>query len=165
MKVNILNLYSNESMPGSELRGAHGQSFLITMMGQKIMMDVGDKSSVLMHNMNILGISPDDIDTLILSHGHYDHTKALPDFIDQRSSEVPLPVIAHPNVREQKRAKMGPVKKDIGFPRLTEAQERRLEFRLSREPQKLNEYLITTGEILNRPERDGSEPTAQRLSN
>lgn len=163
MEAKILNVYSNEIMPGSELRGDHGQSFLIVFGNQKIMMDVGARGDILLHNMGVLDVSADDIDKLVLSHGHYDHTKGLPDFIDSRSIEAPLKVIAHPDIREPKRLKFGPIKKDLGFPDLTQDQENKLEFLFSKTSQKLNEYLITTGEIRERPERDGSEPRAQKL--
>ncbi len=163
MEAKILNVYSNEAMPGSELRGDHGQSFLITIGDQKILMDVGAQGDILLHNMRVLGISADDIERLVLSHGHYDHTKGLPEFIDSRTIESPLKVIAHPDIREPRRGKIGPIKKNLGFPNLTQDQENMLEFSFSKTSQRLNEYLITTGEIRERPERDGREPRALHL--
>lgn len=124
-------------------------------------MDVGGKGSILLHNMDLLGIDPNNIDTLVFSHGHYDHTGGLPEFLDAR--EKPIKVIAHPAIREKKRAKVLFVRKDIGFPYLTEEQEQKMDITYTKEPVELLPGLFTTGEIRERPERDGSEPTAQHL--
>jgi len=43
--------------------------------------DVGGESSVLLGNMKKLGIDPESIDTIVLSHIHYDHIGGLSDFL------------------------------------------------------------------------------------
>lgn len=160
MKVSILNLYSNRTDDGSDFIGDHGQSFLLTTPHKKIMFDVGAKSQILLHNMKLLQISPNDIDLLVLSHGHYDHTAALPGFLDARTVDRPLDVIAHPDVREEKFAKMLFFKKPLGFPRLTPDQELKLNFIYSRESVTLDNGIKTTGEVSIRPHIDGTESLA-----
>jgi metal-dependent hydrolase (beta-lactamase superfamily II) len=44
MKVQILNLYSNEKESGSILKNDHGQSFLISIGDEQILFDLGQKS-------------------------------------------------------------------------------------------------------------------------
>ena len=58
MKVQILNLYSNEKESGSGLKNDHGQSFLISIGDEQILFDVGQKSHLLLHNMAELKFSP-----------------------------------------------------------------------------------------------------------
>jgi 7,8-dihydropterin-6-yl-methyl-4-(beta-D-ribofuranosyl)aminobenzene 5'-phosphate synthase len=160
MDIEIVNLYSNVAKPDSDLIGEHGQSFLLRMNGENILFDVGGDGEALLHNMAKLNVDPDEISALVFSHGHYDHTKALPEFLDARSSEEILPVYAHPDVREPKYGKILFIKKDIGFPELTKAQEEKLEFKLSRDPININEKLRTTGEIRDRKYPDGIEKTS-----
>lgn len=160
MKVQILNLYSNEKESGSRLKNDHGQSFLISIGDEQILFDLGQKSHLLLHNMTELKISPDDITKLILSHGHSDHTGGLPGFLDKRIKKETLPLFAHPDFREEKIAKILFIKKPLGCPDLTQKQEEKLDFQLSKEPQQITSCLKTTGEIIVRNEKDGCEPIA-----
>jgi len=162
--IEIINLYSNIARPGSNLTGDHGQSFLIKTGDERILMDTGSSGKILLHNMRSLGIEPDMITSIILSHGHYDHTAGLPDFLDARTKSDPLQVVAHPDIREKKRLKFLFIKRSIGFPELTAEQEAKLNFIFDKEPREM-EHLRTTGEIKERKERDGVEPNAQHLEN
>ena len=53
--------------------GEHGLSFLINTGDTNILFDTG-KGEVIAHNMQEAGIKPSDIDLVVFSHGHYDHT-------------------------------------------------------------------------------------------
>jgi 7,8-dihydropterin-6-yl-methyl-4-(beta-D-ribofuranosyl)aminobenzene 5'-phosphate synthase len=163
MKVEVLNVYSNETEKGSRLKGDHGQSFLISTEKEKILFDTGAKGKILIHNMKELDICPDEIDKLVLSHGHFDHTGGLPGFLDMRTFEWPLPVYAHPLVREKKIGKIGPIRMKLGFPDLSREQEEKVEFLLNKASQQLTRCLRTTGEISERDEVDGVEPKAMHL--
>lgn len=160
MKARILNLYSNERDASSSLKCDHGESFLITIGDEQILFDVGAKGPILLHNMNELGVNPNAISKLVLSHGHFDHTLALPHFLDKRTGNAPLPVYAHPDVREEKIARMLFFTKPLGFPHLNPNQEKKIAFELSAEPQQVTPSLTTTGEIHERPEKDGVDPMA-----
>ena len=160
MKVQILNLYSNEKEISSILKNDHGQSFLISIGDEQILFDLGQKSHLLLHNMAELKISPDDITKLVLSHGHKDHTGGLPGFLDKRIKKETLPLFAHPDYREKKIAKIFFIKMPLGCPDLTQEQEEKLDVQLSKEPQQIAPYLKTTGEIIERNEKDGVEPIA-----
>ncbi len=161
MEVEILNLYSNVAKPNSEFIGDHGQSFLIKTETEKILFDVGSKGKKLLHNMDKLDISPNDISLLILSHGHYDHTGGLPLFLDARTTSKPLQVIAHPDVLLQRRIKIAFISKDMGFPKLTEEQQSKLKIDYAKTARKINAFIRTSGEITDRPYRQGTEPKMQ----
>jgi len=165
MKVQILNLYSNEKEGDSKLKSDHGQSFLISIGDEQILFDFGQKSNLLLHNMNELEISPDDITKLVLSHGHNDHSGGLPGFLDKRIKKETLPLFAHPDFREEKIVKVLFIKKPLGFPDLTQKQEEKIDFQLSKEPQQIAPCLKTTGEISVRNEKDGSEKIALHREN
>lgn len=163
MDIEILNLYSNVAKPKTDLIGEHGQSFLLRVDGESILFDVGGDGESLLYNMDKLNVDPDEISKLILSHGHYDHTKGLPEFLDARSGDTILPVYAHPDVREPKFGKMLFIKKDIGFPELTEEQEGKIKFNYNRDPVKINDILRTTGELRKRKYPDGTEKNAVHI--
>lgn len=163
--IEIINCYSNLPMPGTDLIGKHGQSFLIKIGNDQILMDTGADGPTLLHNMKILGIDPNDITHLILTHGHYDHTWGLPDFLKARSTDKELPIIAHPDVKENKRLKILFIDKPRGFPKMGEHDEDHVKYIFTKEPYQVNEYVKTTGEISERPERDGKEPAMKHVVN
>jgi len=160
MKAQILNLYSNEKEIDSRLKNDHGQSFLISMGDEQILFDLGQKSSILLHNMAELQISPDAITKLVVSHGHVDHTGGILGFLEKRTKKETLLLFAHPDFREEKIVKILFMKKPLGCPGLTQEQEKKLIFQLSKQPQQITPHLKTTGEISERNEKDGVEPQA-----
>lgn len=54
-----------------------GFSCLIEDNKTKLLFDTGAKGDILLHNMGRLRINPDDIDAVVLSHAHWDHTGGL----------------------------------------------------------------------------------------
>ncbi len=66
--------------PRSPLVGEHGLSILIEAPGKNILMDVGQGNGFI-KNAKTLGIDLSSITDLVISHGHYDHTGGLEEFI------------------------------------------------------------------------------------
>ncbi len=70
--MRIVNLIENT--PGVEgCLYEHGLSFYIETKKHKLLVDIG-ASDALIHNAKVLGIDLTAVDTVILSHGHYDHS-------------------------------------------------------------------------------------------
>lgn len=65
-----------------KLKCEHGLSLLIEYDGRKYLLDAGS-SSAFLDNAKILGMSLEDIDTCILSHGHYDHSGGFFEFLNR----------------------------------------------------------------------------------
>ncbi|MDX9810955.1 MAG: MBL fold metallo-hydrolase [Bacteroidales bacterium] len=72
MKITILS----DNHAGSFLKAEHGLSYLIEHKGQKILFDTG-QSDLFLKNAAHLNIDIEDIETVVLSHGHYDHGNGL----------------------------------------------------------------------------------------
>ena len=60
-------------------RAEHGLSLYIETKEHKILMDTG-QSDLLVRNAALLGVSLAEVDTVVISHGHYDHGGGLPAF-------------------------------------------------------------------------------------
>jgi len=81
--------------------GQHGVSFLLEGISgdtrKNILIDVGQNSEALLHNMKIMGISPSIIDAVVLTHCHYDHTQGITNMVRQIGKRD-LPMIAHTEI-------------------------------------------------------------------
>jgi 7,8-dihydropterin-6-yl-methyl-4-(beta-D-ribofuranosyl)aminobenzene 5'-phosphate synthase len=97
-KTKITVLCENTAWGRMGITGEHGFSALIEHEGKQILFDTGQGMS-LARNARVLGISLADIKTVVLSHGHYDHTGGLPAVLyPPRGVEV----IAHPDIFAEK---------------------------------------------------------------
>jgi len=101
MKITIV--YDNE-VKKVALRADWGFSALIeTEKASPILFDTGADSSILLHNMNELGIDPKDITTIVISHAHGDHTGGLTDILrENKDAELYIPSSFHTNVTGRK---------------------------------------------------------------
>ena len=75
--VTLIENYVSDQSLSSE----HGLSIYIETGKQKILFDTG-QSGLFIHNAQKLGIDIKEIDSLVLSHGHYDHTGGLYPFLE-----------------------------------------------------------------------------------
>lgn len=81
MELKITTLIEN--MPGADarLKFEHGLSLYIEFDGRKILFDTGQTGDYI-ENAELLGIDLKEIDTFIVSHGHYDHSGGVMKTID-----------------------------------------------------------------------------------
>jgi 7,8-dihydropterin-6-yl-methyl-4-(beta-D-ribofuranosyl)aminobenzene 5'-phosphate synthase len=63
-----------------DLYAEHGLAIYLETSHKKILFDTG-QSGMFIQNAGTLGISIEDVDILVLSHGHYDHTGGLYPFL------------------------------------------------------------------------------------
>jgi 7,8-dihydropterin-6-yl-methyl-4-(beta-D-ribofuranosyl)aminobenzene 5'-phosphate synthase len=70
MTTTITLLVDNQAQEG--LKHEHGLSFFIEHQGKRILFDNG-QNEALFFNAEKLNVSLNDLDIIILSHGHYDH--------------------------------------------------------------------------------------------
>jgi 7,8-dihydropterin-6-yl-methyl-4-(beta-D-ribofuranosyl)aminobenzene 5'-phosphate synthase len=71
------------------LKAAHGISYLITINDKNILIDVGSSAEALLHNMKVMNLKFENIDYIVLTHGHFDHGNALSGLVD-KIKNIPL---------------------------------------------------------------------------
>ncbi|ASJ03785.1 MBL fold hydrolase [Thermococcus profundus] len=125
--------------------GYHGFSALVEHNGYRVLVDTGTDGKVLINNMRELGVEPDSIDALFLTHGHYDHTGGMAELLKVRRE--PLDVYAHPGIFARRIA-LKPKRMEIGIPFTREELESLgAVFHLSEKPHEFLPGFISPGEI------------------
>lgn len=147
-----LGILVNNIVGESPFLAEHGLSILIQIMeGEKKenhLLDCGKSSSTLLHNLKAYGIDLENLSlqTIILSHGHYDHTGGLKSLLNNKSNHIP--VIGHPDVFIPRISYLGGFR-SISCPFTpSEIRQDGGELLLTRDSVKINDYLVTTGEVL-----------------
>ena len=130
--------------------GEPGVSYFIQDEGRKILFDVG-YSDVFIRNAQKMNIHFWDLDYLVLSHGHLDHTWGLASLIKyyteasiEKIDYNKLTVVAHPSSFLTKKVKN---LKQIGSIISQEELSKHFKMKLSKEPVWLTEKLVFLGEI------------------
>ncbi len=69
-----------------------GWGFSCYIKEKQILFDTGDNGRALLHNMELLGIDPEEIEKIVLSHDHFDHSGGLKSLLEiNRDIEVFVP--------------------------------------------------------------------------
>jgi len=145
MELRITTLSENTASMGNFL-AEWGLSILIETDEANILLDTG-KSISASYNADTLGIDLSKIDKIVLSHGHFDHTGGLRQILRKMRKEVEI--IAHPDIWTAKYARrQGEADRYIGIPFHRQTLESLGgRFNLSKEPVRITDNIITTGEI------------------
>lgn len=121
--------------------GEPAVSFYIEDDGRRVLFDAG-YSDLFLKNMNKFGIEIDELDSVVISHGHDDHTRGLKFLFDKYKGNR-LEVIGHPLAFEPKYFD----DEMIGSPISKEVIMKICELRLSKSPIIISNNLTFLGEI------------------
>lgn len=134
LKITILT----ENVAGGKFLAEHGLSYLIEIDGEKIIFDAGH-TNVFLKNAAILGIDIcNDVENVVLSHGHWDHGDGL-QFIKNKV------LITHPNsfIKRFRKTDLSPV----GLSLTKNEILKRFKITETKNRFKLTEHLFYLGEI------------------
>ena len=144
MGLHITTLSENTAGLGNFL-GEWGLSILVETDGPNILFDTGQSISA-SHNADILGIDLSQIDKIVLSHGHFDHTGGLRQVLRRIGKEIEI--IAHPDMWQAKYATREGEDRYIGIPfQRQELESLGARFNLTTESVRLTDNIMTTGEV------------------
>jgi len=142
-----------ENLAYAKCLGQWGLSFLlefVDMKGdeRKIVFDTGINKKALLHNIKALKVGLSDVDSIVLSHGHLDHTAAT---VEVAKAAGGVEIYAHPHTflprfYEDKRGK----RRRIGVPkgeRLNEIERVGGKILLNKESTEVAPGVWTTGQI------------------
>ncbi len=160
MKTTCTVLCENTAGFPFKVMGEHGLSILIERGDQRILFDTGQGVG-LTANADVMGKDLAAVDTVVLSHGHYDHTGGLAGFLEKSGQAT---VIGHPDVLEDRYAQIGaegsgtpPL--SIGIPFSREAlEEKGARFELSTLFQEIAPDIFCTGEVPRPPDWKSWDP-------
>jgi len=159
-------LVDNNTFIDRYFYGEPGVSYLIEEGDFKILFDVG-YSDAFIKNAQKMNISLLDVDFIVLSHGHIDHTGGLEPLIKyfkeaaiEKIDHKKPKMVAHPLALLTKKCEEF---EDIGS--LIPEKKLALHFRLqlSREPLWLSEHLVFLGEIERKNDFEAQKPMGKRV--
>ncbi len=137
MKLTIL--VDNNTYIDQYYLGEPGVSYFIEDCGIRILFDTG-YSDVYVRNAKKMGIDLSELDAVVLSHGHNDHTGGLAWFPKMKRKPK---LIGHPQVLEKKR--VGEL--TVCSPLAKEVLSDMFEVCLSSEPVRISEHILYLGQI------------------
>jgi len=115
MRDGRITVLVEDTAGGRGLLAEHGLSFWIVLGNQRVLFDTG-QGHVLLGNARRLDIQLQRVNSIALSHGHYDHTGGLGDVLRNAQATT---VYAHPAALEAKYAcSPGARSHEIGMSRL-----------------------------------------------
>jgi 7,8-dihydropterin-6-yl-methyl-4-(beta-D-ribofuranosyl)aminobenzene 5'-phosphate synthase len=130
-------LVKRRSGPQKNFLAEHGFSALIETEEAKVLVDTGVTGIPMEHNLKLLGLTMDDIDVIVFSHGHNDHTGGL--------GKIQGRIIVHPDsFHERYLSPKEGVKFNLTSP-APDPEKHQIEFHT--EPVKLANGVMTTGEV------------------
>ncbi|MGB9825659.1 MAG: MBL fold metallo-hydrolase, partial [Desulfofundulus sp.] len=141
--VKITVLIENTVGLPAGLAGEWGLALLVEKAGTKVLFDTGERGNILA-NAAALGINLQEVDALVMSHGHYDHSGGMRDFLRLRGR---LPVYIHPDFFSLHYGSL-PRPHYIGVPfRQEELESLGADFIVEQEPQQIAPGLWVSGEV------------------
>jgi 7,8-dihydropterin-6-yl-methyl-4-(beta-D-ribofuranosyl)aminobenzene 5'-phosphate synthase len=152
--MNVTCVIDNAVQRSSSFWGEHGLAFLIETEAGRVLFDTGQSGTVLLHNLELLGVDPATIDKLAISHAHYDHTGGLGALLDHVRPGIPL--YANLDLFRERFSQRKGEPRSIGLSMTRKELAVRLTLNLSAVPQEIVPGVWTTGQISDRPAPEGS---------
>lgn len=121
--------------------GEPGVCYYIEDGAESLLFDVG-YSDLVIKNAAAMKINLDQINTIVLSHGHDDHTRGLKSLLDHKRKQ-PFQIIAHPDALNYKECDGQKISAPFTQAELAE----KCQLKLTRRPEKITKNITFLGEI------------------
>jgi len=139
--VKLKVLVDNNTYIDQYYYGEPAVSYYIEDEDTNLLLDVG-YSDIFMKNANALDVDLESVNTIVISHGHDDHTRGLKYYFEQNHKNN-ISIIAHPDAFKEK--SIDDLR--ICSPILTKELKKKCNLILSKEPKKISKNITFLGEI------------------
>ncbi|QQK08656.1 MBL fold metallo-hydrolase [Miniphocaeibacter halophilus] len=139
MKLRVL--VDNNTYINHYYLGEPGASYYMEIDNEKILLDTG-YSGIVVENAKKMDVDLSQLNKIIISHGHDDHTKGLMKIIEKFNTSN-MELISHPDAFYPKRAR----DEDVGSPLSRSDISKEFKYNPSKEPLNVTENCIFLGEI------------------
>jgi 7,8-dihydropterin-6-yl-methyl-4-(beta-D-ribofuranosyl)aminobenzene 5'-phosphate synthase len=165
-RLSLTVLVENNTLTDRYFTGEPGLSFLLETAGKKILFDTG-LSGLFLTNAEKMGISLLDLDFLVLSHGHLDHTGGLTTLVrhiaeskaNGKIHRMPE-LVAHPRCFWPKEKEPGT---GNGSPMSEEEVRQHFRLNVSADPVRITDNLVFLGEIPRKFAFERTDPGNRRI--
>lgn len=154
--ITIRCLVEDTALPGTDFRAEHGIAWHIETPQGTVLFDTGASGDVLLHNAALLDVDLAQIDALVLSHAHYDHTGGLAAVLERTRPDLPL--YAHADLFRPRYKTTDDGQKFIGIAHDRADLAAQCDLRLSASAVEVLPGLWTTGGIVDRQAFVGGSP-------
>lgn len=151
-----------------QLRAEHGVSMLVTIEraghSTQFLFDTGVTPDGVLHNLNALELRLNDIQALILSHGHTDHCGGISGMLD-RYGQWRMPILLHPDAfRTRRQVALDGKITDLIPPTRQDLEREGIDLLVERGPSFLFEQsVLITGQVERTTDFEKGMPTQQAL--
>lgn len=139
--MNLTVLVDNNTYIDRYYIGEPALSFYIEDGNDKILFDTG-YSDVLLQNARAMNIDLDKISTIVISHGHNDHTGGLT-YVGEKWDISNGKLVAHPDAFKEKWYE----NEKIGAPFTSDQMKNMCKLSLSKSPEQISDNIVFLGEI------------------
>ena len=155
MKLKVL--VDNNTYIDKYYYGEPAVSYYIEDNGTKILLDVG-YSDLFIKNAINLGVNLAELNYIVISHGHNDHTGGLKHYF-KNYKDNSISLVAHPEALNEKFLNSMKISSDFTIEELNN----KCNLLLSKNPKKLSDNIIFLGEIPNSNKFEKREPIGMQL--
>ncbi len=152
--MNVTCVVDDAVQRSTSFWGEHGLAFLVETQGARVLLDTGQSGTVLLHNLDLLGVDLTCIDAVVVSHAHYDHTGGLPMLLERLHPGAELH--ASPHLFHERYALRDGKLKNVGLSLTQDDLSSHMSLVLDPRPREVVSGVWTTGEITERPNMEGA---------
>jgi 7,8-dihydropterin-6-yl-methyl-4-(beta-D-ribofuranosyl)aminobenzene 5'-phosphate synthase len=156
--MNLKVLVDNNTYIDQYYYGEPAVSYYIEDEDSSLLLDVG-YSDLFIKNATAFGVSLKNIDAIVISHGHDDHTGGLKYYFEQNKNDISI--IAHPDAFREKT--IGNLK--ICCPILQAELKKKCNLVLSKEPRQISKHITFLGEIPQINNFENRKPIGKQMVN
>lgn len=165
--MKLIILVDNNVLQSKNFLGEHGLSIYIEVENKKLLFDTG-YSDIFLRNAFRMGINLLDLDYIVLSHGHYDHTWGLSYYLPYYISAVKQnitfkkpTILTHPGTFN---SKIHEEQGEIGCILSEHILNKNFNVKITKKPLWITENLVFLGEIPRNNDFEGKESIGKIFS-